>query len=74
MKRVTRPINTGRQTQATPAPVCLVRATDGKRKIACSVSAHEHVRFHMDLFTIIKANTTNLQKPKRARKSGNTAT
>lgn len=30
-------------------PVCVVRASDGKRKIACVVPAGEHVRFHVSL-------------------------
>jgi hypothetical protein len=54
-------------------PVCIVRATDGKRKVACAVSAGDHVRFHMDIFTVIKASTEALKKPKRAKRVKSTA-
>jgi signal recognition particle subunit SRP14 len=48
--------------------VCLVRATDGRRKVTCAVSAGDHVRFQMDLFTVIKASTDALKKPKRQKR------
>ncbi|CAN8070922.1 unnamed protein product [Agarophyton chilense] len=73
MKRVERPINTGKHKLDLQPPSCLVRATDGKRKLACVVSSGDHLRFHMDLFTIIKANATDLQKPKRNRKNNNSS-
>lgn len=73
MKRVERPISTGRKKLKVDGPVCLVHASDGSRKIACVVPSGEHVRFHMDLFTVIKANTENLLKPKRAKRKINKA-
>lgn len=57
----------------TDGPVCLVRATDGKRKIQCVVTSGQHVNFHMEMFTVIKANTENLVKPKRIKKKSNKA-
>jgi hypothetical protein len=54
-------------------PVCIARATDGKRKIACVIEAGDHVRFHMDMFTVIKANTEALKKPKRVKRAKSAA-
>lgn len=48
--------------------MCIFRATDGKKKVACAVAAGDHVRFHMELFTVIKASTEALKKPKRSRR------
>lgn len=49
-------------------PVCLSSAC----ACACACVAAQ-VRFHMDLFTVIKANTDKLVKPKRAKKKPNKA-
>lgn len=73
MKRVERPIVTGRKKLEADGPFCLVRATDGKQKLSCVVSSGEHLRFHMDLFTVIKANTGNLVKAKRIKKKSTKA-
>eukprot|EP00173_Palmaria_palmata_P000592 Plantae.Rhodophyta-Palmaria_palmata.ctg12784.p2 GENE.Plantae.Rhodophyta-Palmaria_palmata.ctg12784~~Plantae.Rhodophyta-Palmaria_palmata.ctg12784.p2 ORF type:complete len:103 (-),score=15.41 Plantae.Rhodophyta-Palmaria_palmata.ctg12784:113-421(-) len=67
-KRVTRPVNTGKRKLDLEGPVCIFRATDGKKKVACAVAAGDHVRFHMELFTVIKASTEALKKPKRSRR------
>lgn len=49
-------------------PVCIVRATDGKKKLACAVAAGDHVRFQMDVFTVVKASMDALKKPKRTKR------
>lgn len=74
MKRVTRPIVTGRGKLPDEGPVCVVRASDGKQKLACVVPMGEHLNFHMDLFTVVRANTEALKKPKRNRAKKSKAT
>jgi hypothetical protein len=51
----------------------MVRATDGKRKISCAVAAGDHIRFQMEMFTVIKASLSELKKPKRTKRQKNTA-
>lgn len=68
MKRVERQIVTGQGKFDHEGPACIVHATDGKTKLACVVPSNQHAAFHLDLFTVIKAHTENLQKPKRIHK------
>ncbi|GMH30678.1 hypothetical protein Nepgr_032521 [Nepenthes gracilis] len=44
---------------------CLVRATDGKKKISASVGAKDHQRFQASYATILKAHMTALKKKDR---------
>ncbi|KAL5569782.1 hypothetical protein UlMin_026357 [Ulmus minor] len=44
---------------------CLIRATDGKKKIATSVGAKDHSRFQASYATILKAHMTTLKKRER---------
>eukprot|EP00168_Porphyra_purpurea_P005669 TRINITY_DN1674_c0_g1_i5.p3 TRINITY_DN1674_c0_g1~~TRINITY_DN1674_c0_g1_i5.p3 ORF type:complete len:129 (-),score=14.23 TRINITY_DN1674_c0_g1_i5:125-511(-) len=47
---------------------CLVRATDGKKKISCAVLAKDSIRFQLDLMDVVKAHTNGLKnKPKKTR-------
>lgn len=41
---------------------CLIRATDGKRKISTVVAAKDHVRFQDSYNTILKAHMDALKK------------
>lgn len=67
MKRTLRPVVTGNGKLEDTGPTCIVRASDGKKKLACVVPMGEHLAFHMDIFTVIKSNTEALKKPKRNR-------
>ncbi|CAK9327610.1 unnamed protein product [Citrullus colocynthis] len=44
---------------------CLIRATDGKKKISTSVGAKDHLRFQASYSTILKAHMTALKKRER---------
>ncbi|XP_043690606.1 signal recognition particle 14 kDa protein isoform X1 [Telopea speciosissima] len=44
---------------------CLVRATDGKKTIATSVSAKDHQRFQASYATVLKAHMHALKKRER---------
>jgi len=47
---------------------CLVRATNGKQKISCVLSSGEHLRFHMDLMTLLRASADGLKKKAKTKK------
>ncbi|GBG79987.1 hypothetical protein CBR_g30248 [Chara braunii] len=47
---------------------CLVRATDGKRKISTTLSPKEHIRFQTAYATLLKAHLDNLKKKEKAHK------
>ncbi|CAM8948903.1 hypothetical protein QQ045_017304 [Rhodiola kirilowii] len=47
---------------------CLVRATDGKKKIATSLGAKDYMRFQASYATILKARMTSLKKRDRKEK------
>ncbi|KAK9287954.1 hypothetical protein L1049_016399 [Liquidambar formosana] len=47
---------------------CLVRATDGKKKISTSVGAKDHQRFQASYATVLKAHMTALKKRERKEK------
>mmetsp|Transcript_20357 Transcript_20357/g.61345 ORF Transcript_20357/g.61345 Transcript_20357/m.61345 type:complete len:106 (-) Transcript_20357:2103-2420(-) len=49
--------------------VCLVRATDGKRKFSTEVSAKDHVRFQMAYATILKAHMGSLKRREKVKSS-----
>ncbi|KAL2920869.1 Signal recognition particle 14 kDa protein [Bienertia sinuspersici] len=44
---------------------CLIRATDGKKKISTTVGPKEHQRFQASYATILKAHMTSLKKRER---------
>mmetsp|Transcript_32391 Transcript_32391/g.39213 ORF Transcript_32391/g.39213 Transcript_32391/m.39213 type:complete len:118 (+) Transcript_32391:406-759(+) len=48
--------------------VCLVRATDGKRKISATLTPKDFVRFHQGYSTVLKANLDALKKREREKK------
>eukprot|EP00183_Erythrolobus_madagascarensis_P006046 CAMPEP_0185845238 /NCGR_PEP_ID=MMETSP1354-20130828/1258_1 /TAXON_ID=708628 /ORGANISM="Erythrolobus madagascarensis, Strain CCMP3276" /LENGTH=97 /DNA_ID=CAMNT_0028545153 /DNA_START=331 /DNA_END=624 /DNA_ORIENTATION=- len=53
---------------------CLFRATDGKkRKISCLIAPGEHVRFQMELLTVVRASTDTLKRKQKAKKVKSTA-
>ncbi|KAL2636153.1 hypothetical protein R1flu_007632 [Riccia fluitans] len=41
---------------------CLVRATDGKKKISAALTAKDHQRFQMAYATVLKAHMDSLKK------------
>mmetsp|Transcript_49357 Transcript_49357/g.158032 ORF Transcript_49357/g.158032 Transcript_49357/m.158032 type:complete len:102 (-) Transcript_49357:152-457(-) len=45
--------------------VCLIRATDGKKKISARLTAKESVRFQASYTTILKAHMDSLKKRER---------
>ncbi|CAM8882396.1 hypothetical protein QQ045_019198 [Rhodiola kirilowii] len=47
---------------------CLVRASDGKKKIATSLGAKDYQRFQASYTTILKARMTSLKKRERKEK------
>ncbi|KAG0565221.1 hypothetical protein KC19_8G174700 [Ceratodon purpureus] len=58
--------------EETPAKVpepsefrCLVRATDGKKKISCSLTAKDHLRFQTSYGTVLKAHMDSLKKKEK---------
>lgn len=57
---------------------CLVRATDGKKKISTLLSAKDHHRFQMAYATVLKAHMDTLKKrekkEKKDKKAAATAT
>ena len=46
---------------------CLVRATDGKRKISTTLSAEQHVRFQASYALILRAHMDSLKKREKVR-------
>ena len=52
-----------------PAPVCLYRATNGKRKESTAVSAADAPRFHAAYTVVIKSSMTALKRAKKPRKA-----
>ncbi|GAB2289163.1 RNA-binding signal recognition particle subunit srp14 [Dionaea muscipula] len=44
---------------------CLIRATDGKKKITTTVGAKDHQRFQASYATVLKAHMTALKKRER---------
>ncbi|OSX78265.1 hypothetical protein BU14_0113s0010 [Porphyra umbilicalis] len=66
MKRVSRDVRTPRKQPI--GAKCLVRATDGKKKISCAVLAKDSIRFQLDLMDVVKAHTGGLKdQPKKTR-------
>ncbi|KAA8494273.1 Signal recognition particle 14 kDa protein [Porphyridium purpureum] len=53
---------------ASGQPQCLVRATNGKRKISCVVDAPQIARFQLELMTVMRANADGLKKKPKASK------
>jgi signal recognition particle subunit SRP14 len=52
---------------------CLVRATDGKKTISCTLSAKDHQRFQTSYATVLKAHMDALKKrEKKDKKSAST--
>ncbi|CAL8460539.1 g68 [Coccomyxa elongata] len=47
--------------------VCLVRATDGKRKISTTLNTKEYVRFQESYGTILKAHMDALKKREKSK-------
>ncbi|KAK9908809.1 hypothetical protein WJX75_003183 [Coccomyxa subellipsoidea] len=47
--------------------VCLVRATDGKRKISTTLNAKEYARFQESYGTILKAHMDALKKREKTK-------
>lgn len=74
MKRVCRDVRTAKK-QPIEGPVCLVRATDGKKKISCAVLAKDSIRFQLGLMDVVRAHTGALKaKPKKTRAKAAKAT
>lgn len=74
MKRVCRDVRTAKK-QPIEGPVCLVRATDGKKKISCAVLAKDSIRFQLGLMDVVRAHTGGLKaKPKKTRAKAAKAT
>ncbi|XP_077999553.1 signal recognition particle 14 kDa protein-like [Glandiceps talaboti] len=48
---------------------CLVRATNGKRKITTVISSKDVTKFQMAYVTVLKANMDNLKKKDKSSKS-----
>jgi len=73
LKRSTLQRQKKRKTNAeTSAPVpepsefrCLVRATDGKKKISCSLTAKDHQRFQTSYATVLKAHMDSLKRKEK---------
>eukprot|EP00959_Pyramimonas_sp_CCMP1952_P193890 4054510-Pyramimonas_sp.AAC.1 len=54
--------------------LCLVRATDGKKKISATVGAKDHMRFQAAYATLMKAHMDSLKKKDKKRSKGKGAT
>ena len=55
---------------ADAQPKCLVRATNGKRKISCLVESADVPRFQLELLTVLRAGADGLKrKPKASKKA-----
>mmetsp|Transcript_39801 Transcript_39801/g.55271 ORF Transcript_39801/g.55271 Transcript_39801/m.55271 type:complete len:116 (+) Transcript_39801:133-480(+) len=48
--------------------VCLIRATDGKKKISAAIGAKDHMRFQAAYSTLLKAHMDSLKKREREKK------
>ncbi|KAK9842006.1 hypothetical protein WJX81_003819 [Elliptochloris bilobata] len=46
---------------------CLIRATDGKKKVTTTVSGKDHVRFQGSYGTILKAHMDNLKRREKTK-------
>ncbi|CAM6098354.1 unnamed protein product [Calypogeia fissa] len=53
---------------------CIVRATDGKKKISTLLSAKDHHRFQMAYATVLKAHMDTLKKREKKEKKEKKAT
>lgn len=53
---------------------CIVRATDGKKKISTLLSAKDHYRFQMAYATVLKAHMDTLKKREKKEKKEKKAT
>lgn len=52
-------------------PVCLYRATDGKRKISTIVKASDINNFHPAYIAVVKTSMSSLKKLKKLKKKAN---
>lgn len=50
-------------------PVCLYRATTGKKKISTIVTADDATRFHPNYMTVVKSSMSALKKVKKVKKA-----
>ncbi len=58
----------GKRPAGDPASYkCLVRASDGKKKVSTSVAGQQQSRFQQSLMLIIKAHTDALKKREKSR-------
>lgn len=68
-KKRKKPEETPAQAAEAPEFRCLVRATDGKKKISCSLTAKDHQRFQTSYATVLKAHMDSLKKKEKNKKS-----
>eukprot|EP00887_Chlorella_sp_A99_P001824 scaffold19.g1824.t1 len=67
MKRTNLKPRRGKNDYSEHPYVCLVRATDGKRKLSTSVAGKDVARFHDSYTTIMRAHMDTLRKRERTR-------
>ncbi|KAI8463899.1 MAG: signal recognition particle, SRP9/SRP14 subunit [Monoraphidium minutum] len=62
MKRSSLKPRKGKAVVAEADHRCLIRATDGKRKISTALSAEQHVKFQASYALILRAHMDSLKK------------